>query len=241
MGAIRNQWQEVAPDMSAFRTGPYLRSAESDRQWALIELWETSGIDRERVERSLVGDNPVVDVDWDWGGARNLGLYVYLLSKRERDAFVVESVQDDLIAAADRVVQNHARHGYGRGLRRHYWGVNGSLARLSLNLLMAHRLTGDGRYRDVALDQLAYLYGRNPYGRSFVTGDGHMPPRFPHHRPSAADGIEAPWPGHLVGGGHPTELDWHDVTEDPRTNENAINWDASLAYALAALYDPGVE
>ena len=106
---------------------------------------------------------------------------------------------------------------------------------------MAHRLTGDRRYRDVLLDQLAYLYGRNPYGRSLVTGDGHEPPLFPHHRPSVADGIEAPWPGHLVGGANPTELDWHDETEDPRTNENAINWDASLVYALAALYDPTVE
>jgi endoglucanase len=56
-----------------------------------------------------------------------------------------------------------------------------------------------------------------------------------------ADAVEAPWPGHLVGGANPTELDCHDETEDPRTNENAINWDASLVYALAAVYDPTVE
>ena len=103
---------------------------------------------------------------------------------------------------------------------------------------MAYRLTGDRRYLDVVVDQLAYLYGRNPYGRSFVTGEGYDPPKFPHHRPSAADGIETPWPGHLVGGGHPTELDWQDVTASAPTNEVAINWDASLAYALAAFYDP---
>jgi endoglucanase len=241
MAAIRNQWQDVQPDQSAFRTGGYLRSADRDRLWAQLELWETTGQERERVERALVSDNLVVDVDWDWGEGKNIGIYTYLLSKRERDPTVVESVKQDLVAAADRIVLTHERHGYGRGLRRHYWGVNGSLARLALNLLVAHRLTGNSRYRDVALEQLAYLYGRNPYGRSFVTGDGHNPPMFPHHRPSAGDGIETPWPGHLVGGGHPTELDWHDVMPDARTNENAINWDASMAYALAALFDPSTE
>ena len=61
------------------------------------------------------------------------------------------------------------------------------------------------------------------------------PNRYLQHNPQVADGIEGPWPGHLVGGANPTELDWHDETEDPRTNENAINWDASLVYALAAL------
>jgi len=243
MAAIRGQWYDEQPDMSAFRTGTYLKSSRSDRAWALAELWETTGnAEAGRwMERSLKGDNFAVDVDWDWGDGKNLGIYTYLLSQRDRDPSLVESLRQDLILAADRAVQNHARHGYGRGLRGYYWGVNGSLARLTLNLLMAYRLTGDERYRDVALDQLAYLYGRNPYGRSFVTGDGHEPPRFPHHRPSAADGIEPPWPGHLVGGAHPGELDWHDVTEDPRTNENAINWDASLAYALAAFYDPDTE
>jgi len=237
MGALRGRWEEVRPDQSALRTGGYLKPAQSDRLWALAEMWETTGDEASRVwlERSLSTDNFAVDVDWDWGEAKNLGVYTYLLSKRERDPMVVERLKQDLIAAADRIVGNHDRHGYGRGLRSYYWGCNGGVARTFLNLMTAHQLTGERRYLEVAIDQLAYLYGRNPYGRSFVTGDGQNPPMFPHHRPSAADGIEAPWPGHLVGGGHPTELDWHDVTEDPRTNENAINWDASLAWALAAV------
>lgn len=243
MGALRERWQEVSPDQSAFRTGGYLKPARSDRTWALVEMWETTGDERTRgwVERFLTGDNYLVDVDWDWGEGKNLGIYTYLQSARERSPAVVEGLEEDLVAAADRIVRTHDRHGYGRGLRSYYWGANGGVARTFLNLLMAERLTGERRYHEVAIDQLAYLYGRNPYARSFVTGDGHHPPMFPHHRPSVADGIVAPWPGHLVGGANPTELDWHDETEDPRTNENAINWDASLVYALAAVYDPAVE
>jgi endoglucanase len=241
--ALRGHWMDVQPDQSAFRTGGYVRPARSDRIWALLEYWETTGdaTTARLLDRFLNLDDYLVDVDWDWGEGQNLGLYVYLLSKRERNPALVDQLRQDLLDAADRIARNHDRHGYGRGLRSYYWGCNGSVARLSLTLLLAHHLTGDRRYLDVVVDQLAYLYGRNPYGRSFVTGEGHNPPRFPHHRPSEADGIEEPWPGHLVGGGHPGELDWKDVMESAATNENAINWDASLAYALAAFYDPEAE
>ena len=240
MRANGQTWEEIRPDLSAFHTGAYMRSAQSDRVWALAEVWETTGDPKTRhaLEQQLGGDNFAVDVDWDWGDGQNLGVYTYLLSKRDRDPVLVAKLRGDLLAAADRIVANHDSNGYGRGLRSYYWGCNGSVARTVLNLAVAHRLTNDARYTDVAIDQLAYLYGRNPYGRSFVTGEGHNPPKAPHHRPSVGDSIEAPWPGHLVGGGHPGELDWHDVWQDARTNENAINWDASLAYALATVYAP---
>jgi endoglucanase len=54
----------------------------------------------------------------------------------------------------------------------------------------------------------------------------------PHDRRSGADGIEEPWPGYIVGGGH-SATDWKDVEESYSTNEIAINWQAALVYALA--------
>jgi endoglucanase len=66
----------------------------------------------------------------------------------------------------------------------------------------------------------------------------------PHHRPSAADGIEAPFPGMLVGGPNPGQQDKNDgqfsyPSNQPdesyidhsasyASNEIAINWNASL-------------
>ena len=50
------------------------------------------------------------------------------------------------MAAADRLVATHDRHGYGRGLGAYYWGCNGGVARTFLNLSLAHRLTNDARY-----------------------------------------------------------------------------------------------
>ena len=53
---------------------------------------------------------------------------------------------------------------------------------------------------NAALSNLHYLLGRNCFGVSWVTQLGHRPFQHPHHRPSAADGIAAPWPGLLSGG-----------------------------------------
>ena len=238
MVVARMRWHDVVPDQSAFRTGSYAAPALYDRTWALAEYWALTGDENleSSLARSFFDDNFVVDVDFDWGNGRNLGVITYLNSQRKKDAKVESAVQQDMILAADRILENMNKHGYGRGLRTYYWGCNGGIARLSLNLYTAYQLTGDKKYLDAIVTQLDYIYGRNPFGRSFVTGEGHNPPRYPHHRPSVADGIETPWPGHLVGGPHPTEIDWTDATYDASTNENAINWDASLLYALALFY-----
>ncbi len=236
MAFLRSREAPEFPDLGAFKTGMYLRPRDSDREWAAFEYWEATGDETAAREIGWMFsmENYLVDVDWDWSQGKNLGVYAYLASKRDRDPALVEELETDLVAAADRIVANAKAHPFGRGLKRSYWGCNGGIARTALNLQAAHDLTGKDEYLAALEDQLSYLYGNNPYGRSFVTGDGHRPPAFPHHRPSVADGIDEPWPGHLIGGPHPTELDWHDVTEDARTNETAINWDAALVYALAA-------
>jgi endoglucanase len=151
---------------------------------------------------------------------------------------VLEKLRRDLLTAADTIVRNHDSHLYGRGLRASYWGINGSIARTTFNLWAAWKLTGDEKYRQVAFDQVSYLYGRNPFGRSFVTGDGFMPPMHPHHRPSVGDDVVPPWPGHLLGGPQPAEMNWYDDQADASTNENCLNWDAALVFALAWFYEP---
>jgi endoglucanase len=99
--------------------------------------------------------------------------------------------------------------------------------------MTAYKLKPKPSYRHASLDALSHLFGRNYYGRSFVTGVGHLPPMHPHDRRSGADGIDEPWPGYLVGGGQ-TATNWKDRQEDYRTNEIAVNWQAALVYALAA-------
>jgi endoglucanase len=163
----------------------------------------------------------------------------WLFSSRPgRDGALVDTVRASLRQTADEIVKSRDAHAYARPLgTRYYWGCNGTVARQVVVLQAANRISPGPAYRAASLDALGHLFGRNFYGRSFVTGIGFEPPRHPHDRRSGADTIEDPWPGYLVGGANPRAADWHDEEKDYRTNEIAINWNAALIYALAGFVD----
>ena len=231
------------PNQSGFSTGGYTTGDSDDRLWAAAEMWETTGDTAALAdfESRAAGQNPKVDSDFDWGNVKNLGMLVYLQSSRDgRDSALVDAIRGDLLHAAATLVSARSGNGYGRALTRYYWGSNGSVARTCMVLQAANRLTPDPVYLDTCADQLGWLFGRNQYNRSQVTGVGLDPPLHPHHRPSGADGIVAPWPGLLVGGGNQAN-DWVDEQGDYAVNEIAINWNAALIYALAGFLTPKVE
>jgi endoglucanase len=258
-----------AADLSAVRTGSYqvplphdfVNGTPHNRLWAAAELWETTGspevlFDLEKHIRSIGGH---VSADFDWPDAKNLGLMTYVFSERiGRDPATLNLVRSNLLAVADGIVRTARSNGHGRPLGSlYYWGANGGVARQTLLLMAADRLTrnapaphevrgaqlviqtggpptGKPAYRAACLDAINYLLGRNCYGRSFVTGLGFDPPRHPHDRRSGGNQLAHPWPGYLVGGPEIKATDWKDEEKDARTNEIAINWNAALVYALSA-------
>lgn len=100
---------------------------------------------------------------------------------------------------------------------------------------------------EAALSNLHYLLGRNCFGVSRVTHVGTNPFLHPHHRPSIADNIAAPWPGLLSGGPNAKPADqvaqalpklapmrmWLDDQMAFSPNEVAINWNAPLVFLFA--------
>jgi endoglucanase len=226
------------PDMSKFKTGPYLSKDPDERLWAAAEIWETTGdatalADLETRIRAL---RPKFQEDFDWGELKNLGLLAYLFSSREgRDPALVDALRQNLIQVADTIVAKSRKHGYARPLfDRYYWGCNGGVVRQAMLLHAAYRLNKNEAYRAAILDGINHVFGRNIHGRSYVTGLGFNPPKAPHDRRSGGDKVDEPWPGYLVGGPHPAAKDWYDVEPDARTNEIAINWNGALIYALGA-------
>jgi endoglucanase len=237
-----------------FKTGGYQTDDPDDRFWAAAEMWETTGDAaclkdlQTRIAASTAGgrrrggedSGSKVDEDWDWGNVRNLGMFTYVLSKRQgRNAELLEDVRQDIIATADAIVANANQDVYGRTLTRYYWGCNGGVARQALNLQVANKISPKKEYLDAALDAIGHLFGRNYYCRSYVTGLGINPPMFPHDRRSGADDVKDPWPGYVVGGSNPGATAWQDIQDDYRTNEIAINWQAGLVYALAGFTSGG--
>jgi endoglucanase len=240
-------------------TGGYGTTDGDDRLWAAAEMWETTGdaaalTDFEtRAATFKTGTTSYVDTDFDWGTVKNLGMYIYLQSKRSgRNQTLVTAIQQALTSAADTLVSNRNKSGYGRAISgksgNYYWGSNGSVPRTCMLLQLANRLAPKADYLDTCVDQISWTFGRNYYNRSQVTGLGINPPMNPHHRPSKADGIVNPWPGLLVGGGNNTSTqaagnkngatNWTDDVEAYELNEVAINWNAPLTYALASFLDP---
>ena len=225
-------------DLGEFSTGPYQTDDTEPRLWAAAELWETEGSSNElsECEYRIRAVQARVDARWDYGNVKNLGELTYLFSKRSgRDTNLVEKLQTNLVASAAAILRDRDASGYARPLgSAFFWGANGTVARQSVVLEAAFRVTGDNHYRTAELDALAYLFGRNCFGRSFVTGLGWDPPLHPHDRRLGGDPQSVAWPGYLVGGPHPRPEDWHDETGDFRTNEIAVNWNAALVYLLAA-------
>jgi endoglucanase len=232
--------------------GPYNISEPSERAartWAKVELWRTTGdADLSAIEAQL-GDLTVAG-SWDWAGAGNLAIFDYADSNLPaRNTETVTKLQTSIVKGADTLLSQAQSHGYGRALAPtdYNWGSNGMVARSVMNLWAAYRISSDPKYLDAATQQVDYLLGRNPFGRSFVTGVGFAPPVSPHHRPSNSDRMLVPWPGLLVGGPHKNPRDpkakehadvpagkfWFDESSDYYVNEIAINWNAALIYALA--------
>jgi len=240
------------PDLAQFSTGAYLaQDGDSDeRLWLMSELFEVTGETKylQAFEKSLreatvaKEQEPRVQAYFDWYGTTNLAYDTYLRSQKPgRDPQLRDAVAEAFVSAAAAVVEHSVADPYGRGSSNYSWGSNGAVARLVLTLAGAYFVEPKSAYLDAAGAQLDYLFGRNPFGRSFLTGVGYAPASAPHHRPSVADSIIPPWPGLLVGGPHAggstppvsePALKWQDDKDDYNHNEIAINWNTALAYAL---------
>ncbi len=219
-----------------FQTGGYQSPDEDDRLWAAAEMWETTGDPQclADFEKRATEMNFEIAENWDWSDVSNLGMFTYALSKRNgKNIDVAQNIHKNIIENADALVKKAQKDVYNRPLAgRYYWGCNGTVARQTLNLQVANKLQPNKAYIETALDAVNHIFGHNYYNRSYVTGLGIDPPMNPHDRRSGADGIEAPWPGYIVGGGH-SATDWVDKEESYSHNEVAINWQAALVYALA--------
>jgi len=231
-------------------TGEYGDGDDSDeRFWAAAELFETTG---GPAYHDFFQGNLIYGTQFNamgWGYVRPLGLLTYL---RSQQPAAVAEVRNDIRLAlsaycASQITKRNSS-GYHTVLQPggYVWGSNSVALNAAVLLLAGGVETGDSLFVAVAADQLHYVLGVNGLSRSCVTGLGENPPRQPHHRPSASDGVADPVPGLLAGGpdqyrndavlqalytsSTPPALCYADSLPSYASNEIAINWNAPLVF-----------
>jgi endoglucanase len=221
--------------------------------WASAELWRTTG--EKQYEQAFLAGTVTLPPESSirspsWADVAPMAYWTYALAERSSSQPLIERIRKQTVSAAEALIHRRNASGYGNTLETgdYIWGSNSVAANQSLLLLVAHRLQPAPQALSAALGNLHYLLGRNCFAVSWVTHFGNKPFQRPHHRPSAADGIAAPWPGLLSGGPNASPADqvartltaqspmrmWIDDQNAYSMNEVAINWNAPLVFLLAA-------
>jgi len=232
-------------------TGAYGDQALDDEfAWAAAELYLLTG---EEALLEAFGRRASAPAVPSWAQVGALG-WMSLARHRERlPAQTASEVSAGVQALAARLAAVSRDSAWRVAMQADdfVWGSSAQALNQAMLLVQWHLLSGERAYLDAAQSQLDYVLGRNPLGVSFVTGHGRRSPMHIHHRPSQADGIDAPVPGLLSGGPNPRRQDaqdcpvpypsslpalsWIDHDCSYASNEIAINWNAPLVYVAAAL------
>lgn len=232
------------------------RDLSDEFHWAAAELFATTGAPAygERLRRSPLFTTPV-EGEPSWPKVAALGT-ITLATAPGVPAEIAKSQRALIVAAADRFLAERDRSGYRipYATTRYPWGSNSNVLNRAMMLALAHRFTGEARYRNAVVDAADYILGRNPLGQSYVSGFGWNPLRNPHHRfwtASLDPKLPGPPPGVVSGGPNNTawaddvaramqgkcapQRCWRDDINGFAMNEVAINWNAPLVWVAAYL------
>ena len=233
-------------------TGAYTNAADwTTRLWALIEMYRVSGqedILNELKEWPISQKKASLQ---SWQNNYMLGIFSLATNPDRFEKDMVDTAKSIIISMADGYLNPALENGYGLPLINgdFNWGSNGTIANKGMVLIHAYILTKEQKYLDAANSIADYILGRNPLDISYLTGFGVKQVMHPHHRPSEADGIEAPVPGMIAGGANRNPTDcaasakvegaaaktYLDAHCSYATNEVAINWNAPFAYLVGSL------
>jgi len=258
-GAQRNPEVYFIANFSG--SGMYGDSDLSDEFfWAAAELFTTTGeaAYAEALRESPHFSAPLADGP-GWAHVAPLGVATLALVPNGLATDEIAALRRLIVDAADRFSAERERSGYYIPFAsdRYVWGSNSNLLNRGIVLALAADFTGRSTYRDVVVDVMDYLLGRNPLDQSYIAGYGARPLHNPHHRfwaPSFDTGLPPPPPGTLSGGPNSTnpadpvarsmaghcapQTCWADDVRAYSLNEVAINWNAPLVWVAAYLDEP---
>lgn len=238
-------------------SGPYNDTNDiQERLWMAAEMFRTTGDKKyERYLKANKAELTKAPGFFTWDNTLALAQFAYAMSKGA-DAGLQAEVKKAYMDYADMILAKIAQDGFGCALSKdeYTWASTKNALTQGDMLLMAYQIEPKQAYIEGALSQIHYMFGRNSLDKSFLTGAGDNPPEHPHNRIHESTGAYIP--GLLVGGpnavsggdpdqtkylesGHiPTAKSYLDVLMSWSTNEYAIDYTGTAAYALAWFAKP---
>jgi len=235
------------------KTGQYGDNEDRDeRLWAAAELFMATSEKKyaEYFDNNFKALGEPFSAASSWRDVKEMAMITVLVNGAKSLA-AYEEVKNSLKKHADTLLRRIEDNGYRSVMLEedYKWGSNSVALNYGINLIAARDVFNDTKYKDAASEILDYIFGRNPFALSYVTGIGSVSVKNIHHRPSAADKNQEPWPGLLSGGPNKGKQDpelrnlsfdtpparcYVDKEGSYAGNEIAINWNAPLCYVLAA-------
>jgi endoglucanase len=224
---------------------PQAASDMSYRLWAAAELYITTG--KPVYHQYFLNHLPEVSIQrFSWQNPAMLGLTDYMLYAANKDEGIAAGLKSRLINLADGIAQDVSYGIWPSGLKQYRKSSDQDVTERAVMLMTAYRLTNQARYRDAASRSVAYLFGLNPLGMTYVTGLEGKSVAHPVHRWMQV--MDKTIPGFMVDGPNSEANDGktlkgygaYSYTDDAAAasvNESTILNNASLAYLLGVLND----
>lgn len=237
------------PEVDVAYTGMYQdKSYQAKLLLGAVELYNLTGRQKylDDVRRMSSGLQP--DYWWSWGDLNALASF--RSAQVAKTGFsVLEMNLGGFNQAKDKTVFGDA------GV--YTWGTTTTLFGIAAKALMARSLGTGNTYDTLAIRQLDYIFGKNPWGKSFVTGLGNSSIKYLHSQVGYFNNNNLP--GGIAAGPatnemlknynitrknlagqefNSSEVSYYDDRDDYVTNEPAIvtNATAILALTLALTY-----
>lgn len=225
-------------------TEPALTYDWDDKLWAATEFYISTGEEKwiEYINKYLP-DAPLNIFEWKDPSAMAMAYFVWHPALKKYDN-LARTVRPKFLLRARNLVKTITESGYRVANKKFIWGSNKMTLEEGMILCHAYEINHNPDFLAAARDQLHYIFGRNYFGKSFVSGIGSNPVKNVNHLFGTAANLKIP--GLLVGGPNEHEQSniapknmglrsWIDDARSYATNEYAIDYNASLIGLISAL------
>jgi endoglucanase len=269
--AAKKNPDKLASKLDRKGGGPYDDDKLADEfYWAAAELYVTTGQEPylEDLKKSPLdsefgngtkGDADSAGTAMNWQRVDALGKISLALVPSKLPLAARDKYRREIEKAAKEYAAIAEHQGYRVPLEpsksgKYPWGSNSFVLNNALTMALAYDFTKDPQLLRAVAWSMDYILGRNPMGRSYITGYGTRPLLNPHHRfwahqanakypkPPAGvvsggpnSGLEDPYVKAAGLTGCAPEKCFVDNSDAWSTNEITINWNAPLAWVTAWL------